>query len=65
MTGAGELWNLSAVELDARVRSGDVSPVETVTASLERIEALNLTLNAFVHLCPEHARALETRLVRR
>src|SRR5919202_5255743 len=39
-----------AGELAARVRTGQVSSTELVTAALERIEQLNPTLNAFIHV---------------
>ena len=45
----------SAVDLAARVRSGEISAVELVEASLAAIERLNPELNAFVALCPERA----------
>ena len=37
----GELWELTAVDLAARIAAGDVSPVEAVQASLDRIETVN------------------------
>ncbi|HYC57412.1 MAG TPA: amidase [Candidatus Binatia bacterium] len=50
-----ELWELSVEEQAGLVRSGDVSPVETIQASLDRIEQLDDGLNAFVHVCRERA----------
>jgi amidase len=47
-----------AVELAAMVRSGEVSASELVETSLERIDELNPTLNAFVEI--DRDRALET-----
>jgi amidase len=47
-----------AVELAAMVRSGEVSASELVESSLERIDELNPTLNAFVEI--DRDRALET-----
>ncbi len=45
----------SMVELAARIRTKAASPVEVVNAHLERIEAINPTLNAIV-IFAEHAR---------
>ena len=45
----------SATELARLVRTGQVSPVELVTATLERIQALNPALNAYVGVDSEHA----------
>ena len=42
-----ELAFTSAIDLAARIRTKDVSPVEVVDGLLERIERLNPTLNAF------------------
>jgi amidase len=47
----------SAVEQAELVRSGELSARELVQASLERIERLNPTVNAFVALCPERGLA--------
>jgi amidase len=47
-----------AVELAALVRSGELSAVELVQASLDRIEALQPSINAFTHVSYESA--LET-----
>jgi amidase len=47
-----------ATELATLVHTGQVSSAELVTAALERIEQLQPTLNAFVHVDPEGA--LET-----
>ena len=57
-----ELAFLSAVEQARLVRSGELSAVELVRASLERIERLDPTLNSFVTVVADQA--LETaRLV--
>jgi len=45
----------SATELARLVRTGQMSPVELVTATLERIQALNPALNAYVGLDSERA----------
>ena len=50
-----DLAALSAVELEAGYRSGKFSPVEVATAVLDRAEALNPKVNAFVLLDREAA----------
>ena len=52
-----ELMFKPATELAALVKSGQVTSTELVTASLERIEALQPTLNAFLHVDAEGALA--------
>src|SRR6202171_602342 len=47
----------SALELAGMVRSGEVSARELVQCSLDRIEELNPTLNAFVQVDAERALA--------
>jgi amidase len=49
--------DISAVEQAALVRAGEISARELVMASLERIERLNPSVNAFVATCPERALA--------
>ena len=51
-----ELAYVSAAELAARVRRRDLSPVEVVDAFIQRIEARNPSLNAFVYLDFDGAR---------
>ena len=61
----GDLAALSATEIVALVKAGQVSPVEVVEASLNRIERCNPTLNAVVTLnerAIEDARALESSI---
>jgi amidase len=53
----GDLMFRGAVELAAMVRSGDVSARELVELSLQRIEELNPSLNAFVEIDGERALA--------
>ena len=60
-----DLLTRPASELSGAVRRREVSPVELVRASLERIEALNPTINAFVALRAEGALADARRLERR
>ncbi len=43
-----QLWQLSASELSALTRAGEVSAVEAVTSSLARMHAVNPALNAVV-----------------
>jgi amidase/aspartyl-tRNA(Asn)/glutamyl-tRNA(Gln) amidotransferase subunit A len=51
-----DLTEASAVELARGVRAGDLSPVEVVDAHLDRIEALDDGINAFVTVTAEAAR---------
>jgi aspartyl-tRNA(Asn)/glutamyl-tRNA(Gln) amidotransferase subunit A len=51
-----ELCYTPGVELAARIRRRDLSPVEVVEAFLERIEARNGELNAYVTVLGEEAR---------
>ena len=45
----------SAAELASRIRRHELSPVELMTSTIERIERRNPSLNAFVHLDFEQA----------
>lgn len=63
------LFFASAVELAERVHERQLSPVELMRATLERIEHINPRLNAFVSLRPAaelmaEARSVEERLTR-
>lgn len=51
----------SAVELAARIRSRELSPVEVVDAAIARIEQVNPALNAVVATCYGEARAAAVR----
>src|SRR3984893_4506863 len=51
----------SIAEIRESVRTKKISPVEVVAAHLERIEALQPKLNAFVHIDAEAARAQACR----
>jgi amidase len=51
----GQLWQLTATELAARLRGGEVSAVEVMEAHLARIEAVNPSVNAIVTLDAEGA----------
>ncbi|PON13381.1 Asp-tRNA(Asn)/Glu-tRNA(Gln) amidotransferase GatCAB subunit A [Candidatus Entotheonella serta] len=63
---SAELCFLSITDLAARLRTRDLSPVEVVEALLERIEAHNDTLLAYLHVDRENAlaaaRAVELEL---
>jgi amidase len=52
-----ELLQRSAVELARMVRSGEMSAVELVQASLDRIDELEPRINAFTHVCNDEALA--------
>jgi amidase len=52
-----ELAFLSALEQARLVRSGEISSTELVQLSLERIDRLDRTLNAFVTVCADDALA--------
>ncbi len=51
----GELWGKGAVELAAMIRGGEVSSREVVQAHLDRVQAVNPSLNAIVRLLPDQA----------
>jgi amidase len=51
------LWELSAVEQQRLLAEGEVSSVEVVSAHIERIDAVNPSVNAIVTLIPERALA--------
>jgi len=52
-----ELWRLTLEELAPLLREGRLSPVEVTQAYLERIDALNPTLNAFITVTGDQALA--------
>ncbi|GBD10658.1 Glutamyl-tRNA(Gln) amidotransferase subunit A [bacterium HR23] len=52
---ASDLWWLSAREAQRLIRRKRLSPVELVRACLERVQALNDTLNAYIALYAEEA----------
>lgn len=51
-----ELLTMSVSEMARRIRKGELSPVEAVSAHIERIEKVNPKLNAVVVSCFEEAR---------
>ena len=53
--------DLSLQELCRAVQDGKISPVASVDACLARIQRLNPSLNAFVFVCPDQARAEAAR----
>lgn len=60
----GDVTRLSASEQAGMLSRGDLLPTELVKASLERIEAVNTTINAVVTLSPramDDARLLESK----
>ncbi|MBV9368391.1 MAG: amidase [Frankiales bacterium] len=52
-----QLHDLTMLEQAAAIRSREISPVELVDHYLERIDRLNETVGAFVHVAPDQARA--------
>jgi amidase len=52
-----ELWRKSAVELAALIREREVTSREVIQAHLDRVEAVNSTLNAIVRLLADEALA--------
>jgi amidase len=52
-----ELWQLSALELAARIRSRETSSREVLEAHLARVDAVNPHLNAIVRRLDDQARA--------
>jgi aspartyl-tRNA(Asn)/glutamyl-tRNA(Gln) amidotransferase subunit A len=52
-----DLEDLTIAELSPRIRSGEISPVELTNLMLDRIDRVNPTLNAFVTLLADAAKA--------
>jgi amidase len=50
-----ELLRKSALELAGMIRAGELGPTELVGAALERITALDPTINSFTHIAGEEA----------
>jgi amidase len=46
MSGARELWRITATEAVAKLRKGELSPLDLVDAAIARIEAVDGTINA-------------------
>ena len=55
ITTATELWRMSATELAEAIRSRQVSSQEVIEAHLQRIEAVNGSINAVVIVMAEQA----------
>ncbi|QSW98935.1 amidase [Haloterrigena alkaliphila] len=55
MSHESDLTRLSATELATRIRNGDVTATAAVEAHLDRIEAVDDEINAFVTVCSEAA----------
>src|SRR5947199_5870311 len=58
-----ELWRMSAVEDIARLRNREISPLELVEASAQRIAEVEPTVNALPTLCLDRAREHARRLM--
>src|SRR5215831_2767091 len=52
-----ELWQLDATALAALIRTGQVSAREATESHLQRLQAVNPTLNAVVRVLADEARA--------
>ena len=65
MTGMTDLTRLTAAELAAAVASGDVSAVDVAQAHLDRIEAVDGGVHAFLHVDTEGALAAARDVDRR
>ena len=64
MTATGvDLFFAPAVELAAWIRTGQLSPVELMRATLERIDAVNPQLNAFVSMRPAEQLLAEAQAI--
>src|SRR5437016_3734566 len=59
-----ELWRMSAVEAVARLRKGEISPLELVEASARRIAGIEPAVNALPTLCLDRAREQARSIVR-
>jgi amidase len=58
LTTATELWGMSATELAEAIRSRQVSSQQVIEAHLQRIEAVNGSINAVVIVLAEQAQKL-------
>jgi amidase len=57
MSKRKELWTWTAVDLAEAIKAGEISSREAVQGCLERLEAINPTINAVVDLMAEEALA--------
>ena len=62
---SAELCYMSAVAMAAAIRERRLSPVEVTEAILQRIEAVNPTVNAFITVIADEARAAAKHAERR
>ena len=62
MTSGNEICRMDAGTLASKVRAKELSPVEVINASIERIEKLEPLLHAFCTPGPEQARAAARQL---
>jgi amidase len=60
---ANELWRMSAVEAVGRLRKGEISPLELVEASAQRIAEVEPAVNALPTLCLDRAREHARRIM--
>jgi amidase len=60
---ANELWRMSAVEAVGRLRRGEISPLELVEASAQRIAEVEPAVNALPTLCLDRAREHARRIM--
>lgn len=58
MVLSNEIAYMTVAELSKRIKSRDLSPVEVVDSTIERIEKRNESLNAFVYFAFDHARKM-------
>jgi len=56
MTHAAPIWQWSATDIVAATRDGAVTALEVTEAALDRMEVVNLDLNAVVDSCADEAR---------
>ena len=58
-----ELWRMSAVEAVARLRKGEISPLELIDAAARRIAEVEPAVNALPTLCLDRARDHAKRIM--
>ena len=64
MAATSETTWASAAELALRIRRHELSPVELMRTTIERIERRNPSLNAFIYLDFEQAMELMAQMLR-
>jgi amidase len=60
---SAELWRMSALEAVARLKKGEVSPLELIDSCADRIAAVEPAVNALPTLCLERARDHAKRIL--